>query len=325
MKILVTGAGGFLGRHLCRALQGKGHKVVNFSRSAYPDLKEQGIETIRGDISDGATVEAAMQGIDAVFHVASKVGIWGKYDDYFRTNVMGTQNIIDGCKKQGIKKLIYTSSPSVVFGKESLCGVDEKQSYPAEYISHYAETKGLAEQRILAANDENLATVALRPHLIFGPGDHHIFPRIVERARTGKLKRIGNGNNMVDVIYVKNAVDAHISAFEKLEPGSAIAGKAYFLGQENPVNLWDFIDDILVRHKVEPLTDKISDKAAYKIGWLMEKGYGLLGIKSEPPMTRFMALQLSCSHYFNHKNAEKDLGYVPRVHIKEALDETVRI
>ncbi len=325
MKILVTGAGGFLGRHLCRALLKKGHIVINFSRSAYPDLKEVGIETIQGDISDSATVEASLQGIDAVFHVASKVGIWGKYDDYFKTNVLGTQNIIDACKKHGIKKLVYTSSPSVVFGKESLCGVGEEQEYPKEYISHYAQTKGLAEQRVLAANDENLATVALRPHLIFGPGDHHIFPRIVERARTGKLKRIGDGNNMVDVIYVKNAVDAHISAFEKLEPGSTVSGKAYFLGQEKPVNLWEFIDDILVRHKVEPLTDKISDSAAYKIGWLMEKGYGLLRIKSEPPMTRFMALQLSCSHYFNHTNAENDLGYVPKVHIKEALDETVRL
>lgn len=325
MRILVTGAGGFLGRHLCKALQKKGHRVVNFSRSAYPDLKEQGIDTIRGDISDGATVEAALQGIEAVFHVASKVGIWGKYDDYYQTNVLGTQNIIDACKKHGIKKLIYTSSPSVVFGTESLHGVGEEQDYPKEYISHYAKTKALAEQRILAACDSNLATVALRPHLIFGPGDHHIFPRIVDRARTGKLKRIGDGKNLVDVIFVKNAVDAHISAFEKLEPGSKISGKAYFLGQEKPVNLWEFIDDILVRHKVEPLTDKISDKAAYNIGWLMEKGYGLLGIKSEPPMTRFMALQLSCSHYFNHKNAENDLDYVPRVHIKEALDQTVRL
>ena len=325
MKILVTGAGGFLGRHLCKSLQEKGHTIVNFSRSSYPDLKEQGIETIQGDISDAVTVEMALEGMDAVFHVASKVGIWGKYEDYYRTNVLGTQNIIDGCKKRGIKKLIYTSSPSVVFGTKSLIGVGEEQAYPEKYISHYAKTKGLAEQRVLAANDESLATVALRPHLIFGPGDHHIFPRIVDRARTGKLKRVGNGKNMVDVIYVKNAVDAHISAFEKLEIGSQVSGKAYFLGQENPVNLWDFIDDILVRHKVAPLKSKISENAAYKIGWLMEKGYGLLGIKSEPPMTRFMALQLSCSHYFSHKNAEKDLDFVPRVPLKQALDETVRL
>ena len=325
MRILVTGAGGFLGRHLSMGLMEKGHKVVNFSRSAYPYLKEQGIDTIRGDISDGATVEAALNGIDAVFHVASKVGIWGRYDDYFATNVIGTKNIIEACKKHGIKKLVYTSSPSVVFGTESLHGVGEEQAYPTEYTSHYAQTKALAEQAVLAANDENLSTVALRPHLIFGPGDHHIFPRIVDRARSGKLKRIGDGKNMVDVIFVKNAVDAHLSAFDKLTPDSNVAGKAYFLGQEKPVNLWEFIDDILVRHKVEPLTDKISDKAAYRIGWLMEKGYGLFGVKSEPPMTRFMALQLSCSHYFNHKNAENDLGYVPKVQIKEALDQTVRL
>lgn len=323
MKILITGAAGFLGRHLSKSLQAKGHEVTNFSRGQYPDLLENGIKTICGDISDAAIVEAALIGFDAVFHVASKVGIWGKYDDYYKTNVIGTQNIIDACKKQGIKKLIYTSSPSVVFGTESLAGVGEEQGYPSKYISSYAKTKALAEKRILEANSSSLSTVALRPHLIFGPGDHHIFPRIVKKARAGALKRIGDGKNLVDVIYVKNAVDAHISAFEKLGPDSNIAGKAYFLGQEKPVNLWDFIDDILVRHKVEPLTDNISGKAAYRIGWLMEKGYGILGIKSEPPMTRFMALQLSCSHYFNHENAEKDLGYKPRIHIKEALDETM--
>lgn len=325
MRILVTGAGGFLGRHLCKALQEKGHTVVNFSRSNYPDLKEQGIETIQGDIGDSATVETALSGFDGVFHVASKVGIWGKYEDYYRTNVIGTQNVIDACQKLGIKKLVYTSSPSVVFGTESLCGVDEAQKYPDHYISHYAQTKALAEQRVLAANSESLATVALRPHLIFGPGDHHIFPRIVSRAKAGRLKRIGDGKNMVDVIFVKNAVDAHISAFEKLEAGSAVAGKAYFLGQEKPVNLWDFVDDILARNKVKPVTSKISEKAAYRIGWMMEKGYGLLGIKNEPPMTRFMALQLSCSHYFSHKNAEKDLNYVPRYSLEEAMDETVRL
>lgn len=324
MKILITGAGGFLGRHLLKDLLKRGYEVTNFSRSNYPDLKELGVPTIQGDLVDEDAVINACSGMDAVFHLASKVGMWGDYKDYYDINVQGTKNIIKACRINGIKKLVYTSSPSTVFGKKDLCGVNESQSYPRSYLNHYAKTKALAEKEVLKANDCELATVSLRPHLIFGPGDTHLFPRIVEMAKKGRLKQVGDGKNKVDVIYVQNAVDAHLMAFDKLEINSLVAGKVYFIGQEKPVVLWDFIDEILKRYNEKPVDTMISYKAAYTVATILELIYKFFSIKKEPPMTRFVAKQLSCSHYFSHKNAEKDLGYFPKITTQEALDLTVR-
>lgn len=325
MNVLITGAGGFLGQHLAQSLLDMGFKVWNFSRKSHPKLLQMGVQTIQGDLRDEDSVRNALLNMDAVFHVASMVGMWGKYEDFYKTNVVGTENIINGCLYHNIKKLIYTSSPSVVFGKDDLCGVDETIEYPEQYLCHYAETKALAEQLVLEANGKTLATVALRPHLIFGPNDPHIFPKLVETARQGKLKRVGNGKNMVDVVFVQNAVDAHIQAFTKLDIGSQVSGQAYFIGQEKPVNLWDFINEILTRYELPTLTKSIPAFFAYFIGWSMEKIYSLLRIKSEPRMTRFISLQFSKSHYFDHSKAKTELGYVPRVLIKEALDSSIRI
>lgn len=324
MKVLVTGAGGFLGRHLVEALQNEGHQVTNFSRSDYPDLEQKGIPTIKGDLKFYEDVKNACRGHDAVFHLASLVGMWGEYNDYFQTNVEGTRNIINACKESGIKKLIYTSSPSVVFGKTDLCGIDESNPYPKRYLNHYAKTKAMAEKEVLKANDDSLATCALRPHLIFGPGDTHLFPRLVEMAKKGRLKQIGEGKNKVDIIYVKNAVDAHLQAFEKLSIGSEVSGQAYFLGQEKPVVLWDFIDQVLAKYGQAPVDTKVSYKAAYRIASGLEFIYKIFGLKKEPPMTRFVVKQLSCSHYFDHSKAEKQLGYVPKINIEDALELTVR-
>ena len=324
MNILITGAGGFLGRNLSASLVAKGHKVWNFSRKNHSQLQTIGVDTICGDLQNKASVSSAFKSMDVVFHVASRVGIWGDYDEYYRTNVIGTENVIKACRVNGIKKLIYTSTPSVVFDAGDICGADETKPYSKKFHGNYAKTKAMAEQMVLRANDLKLSTVALRPHLIIGPDDPHLTPRLVAAAQAGRLKIVGTGKNLVDVTYIQNAVDAHILACEKLSPQSALSGQAYFIGQERPVVLWDFINEILSRHNLPKITRKVPEKVAFNIGLFFECWYKLFKINGEPPMTRFVSLQFSRSHYFSHQKAKKDFGYEPKISIEQALDLTVR-
>jgi len=324
MKIVVTGAGGFLGRNLAAALLSRGHQVWNFSRQNHPQLQAMGVETICGNLQNAADVVAAFKGMDVVFHVASHVGIWGDYDKYYRTNVVGTENVIKACRANGITKLIYTSTPSVVFDGGDICGADETKPYAQHFYNYYSQTKTIAEQMVLKANDEKLCTVALRPHQIIGPDDPHLVPRLVQAAKQGRLKIVGTGKNLVDVTYIQNAVDAHILAFEKLAPQSRVAGQAYFIGQERPVVLWDFINEILARHHLPPITKKVPAGVAFNIGLFFESWYRFFKINGEPPMTRFVAMQFSRSHYFSHEKAKKDFGYEPKIYIEQALNLIVR-
>ena len=324
MKIIVTGAGGFLGRHLAAALLSRGHKVWNFSRQHHPQLQAMGVETIGGNLQNEADVVAAFKGMDAVFHVASRVGIWGAYDEYHQTNVVGTENVIKACRVNGITKLIYTSTPSVVFDGGDICGADETKPYSRHFYNYYSQTKTIAEQMVLKASDEKLCTAALRPHQIIGPDDPHLVPRLVQAAKSGRLKIVGTGKNLVDVTYIQNAVDAHILAYEKLTPQSRIAGQAYFIGQERPVALWDFINEILARHHLPPITKKVPAGIAFNIGLFFECWYRFFRMNGEPPMTRFVAMQFSRSHYFSHEKAKKDFGYEPKISIEQALALTVR-
>jgi len=322
MNIIVTGAGGFLGRNLANGLLSKGHKVRNFSRRNHLPLQAMGVETICGDLQNASEVMAAFQGIDAVFHVASRVGIWGDYDEYYRTNVVGTGNVIKACRANGITKLIYTSTPSVVFDGNDILRADETKPYALKFYNDYSRTKTLAEQKVLQANDETLSTVALRPHQIIGPDDPHLVPRLVNAAKRGRLKIVGTGKNLVDVTYIQNAVEAHLLAFEKLSPQSSVAGQAYFIGQERPVVLWDFINKILTRYNLSPITKRVPEKVALNMGALFEAWYRFFKINGEPPMTRFVALQFSRSHYFSHEKAKNDFGYDPKISIEQALDLT---
>ena len=321
MNILVTGGGGFLGKSVIDLLLDKKYKVTNFSRSRYKELEKKGVNCIQGDIKNFQDVLEASKGQDAIIHVASKVGMWGKWSDFYDTNVVGTENVINACKKHQIKKLVYTSTPSVVFGRDDLQNVDESIPYPDNYLGLYAHSKAIAEKKVLESNNSpELLTTALRPHLIFGEKDPNLIPRLVKAAKAGKLKQVGSGQNLVDIIYVENAAYAHILALEKLYPSSPICGKPYFLGQEAPVNLWEFINRILNIHGIPPIKKAVSFKKAYLLGAFIEKTLGLLRKYSvDPPMTRFVALQLSKSHYFSHKNAFKELGYKPLLSTEKAL------
>ncbi len=321
MHALVTGAGGFLGRYIVEALLARGDRVGGLSRGNYPELTPLGVEMVRGDLADRGAVIAACKNIDCVFHVASRVGIWGPWWEYYSANVVGTQNVVDACRANGVGRLVFTSSPSVTFGGRDQCGVDESAPYPTKWLAHYPHTKALAEQAVLAAHGvDGLQTCRLRPHLVWGPGDHHLTARLVERARSGRLRRVGGGANLVDMIYVENAAEAHLQAADALgETASAVGGKAYFLSQGEPMNLWQWIDEILALVNLPPVRKSTSLAAARRGGLACEAIWTIARLRSEPPMTRFLASQLATSHWFDISAARRDFGYRPRVSTAEGM------
>lgn len=325
MKVLVTGGGGFLGRYVVKKLLDRGDSVRVLGRSDQPDLREMGVEMVLGDLADLSVVRKACEGVDVVQHTAAKAGIWGKWDDYFKANVTGTVNIITQCRELGIKKLVYTSTPSVVFSESNLRGVDESQPYGSKWLCHYAHTKMLAEKEVLSANDPEgtgLRTVALRPHLIWGLGDNHLIPRIVKSVQAGRLKIVGEGNNTVDMVHVSNAADAQLLAQDALNEGRC-CGKAYFISDDNPVKVWEWTNKFLEQVGLPRLNKKISFKAAYRIGTVMEGFWKCLFLGGEPPMTRFVATELAKDHYFDISAAKRDFGYRPTTSPKEGLSEIV--
>jgi len=319
MKALVTGGGGFLGGEVVRLLRQRGDTVRSFTRSAYPWLDELGVEQTLGDLANLQDVENAVAGCDIVFHVAAKAGAWGRYADFHNTNVVGTNNVIAACKKHGVRKLVYTSTPSVVHGGGDIENGNESLPYPKHFDAHYQATKAAAEKAVIAANGPELATVTLRPHLIFGPGDPHLIPRILASARTGKLRRIGSRPVKVDVTYIDNAAAAHINAADKLAIGSPCAGKAYFISNDEPVELWGFIDRILAEAGLPPVSRRISAWKARFAGRMLEWMYWMLRLSGEPPMTRFVAVQMSTAHWYDISAAKRDLGYAPTVSVDEGV------
>jgi 2-alkyl-3-oxoalkanoate reductase len=320
MKALVTGGGGFLGSAIVRQLLERGDQVVSFSRGEYPELAALGVEQRRGDLCEARAVAEAASGCDTVFHVAAKAGIWGDYQEYYRANVLGTENVLAACRLHGISRLVYTGSPSVVFDGSDVENGDESLPYPARYKAFYPQTKALAEQAVLAANSDTLATVSLRPHLIWGPGDNHLAPRIVAKGRAGKLRRIGTRLCLVDTVYVDNAALAHLNAADRLTPGAVPAGNAYFITNGEPVPLWDMVNRILAAAGVAPVTRAVSPGFAYAAGAVCELFWGTFRLGGEPPMTRFVARELSTAHWFNPSAARTDLGYQPVVSIDQGLE-----
>ena len=319
MKVLVTGGGGFLGSHIVSALLARGHEPIAFGRREYPALAARGVRCVRGDLADAEAVKAAVRGCDAVVHSAAIPGIWGKYDTYYRANVLGTQNVVDAVRAHGVGRLLYTSTPSVVHGGDGIDGGDESLPYPDHYLTPYAETKARAEKLVLAAHSPELAVAAIRPHLIFGPGDTQLIPKLLARARTGKLKRIGDGTNRISVSYVENVADAHVLALEHLRRGGSAAGQVYFVNEPEPVNCWDFINSLIRGAGVPEVTKSIPFSLAYKAGWVCEKLYALFGRQEDPPVTRFLATQLATSHWFRTEKAQRDLGWRPRVSLEEGI------
>ncbi|MEE9294120.1 MAG: NAD-dependent epimerase/dehydratase family protein [Phycisphaerae bacterium] len=319
MKALVTGGGGFLGRAVVEQLLARGDQVRSLARGDYPDLEAMGVEVIRGDIRNAEAVRKACADCDVVFHVAGKSGFWGDYAQYYEPNVRGTQNVLAGCRACGVGRLVHTSSPSVVFDWRDMEGVDESVPYPRKYVSTYSETKAIAERAVLAANCDDLRTVALRPHLIWGPRDPHMLPRFVAQRRAGTLRRIGNGSNKIDTTYVDDAARAHLLAAEALDRNPRAAGKAFFLSQGEPLPIWDIINGMLAAAGLGPVTRSVPRLVGWSAGAVLETVYKTFRIKSEPRITRFVAFIFSTSHWFDISAARRELGYAPQVSISQGL------
>lgn len=320
MKALVTGGGGFLGSAIVRQLIRRGDEVVSFSRGRYDELDALGVEQRQGDLADLNALVDAATGCDVVFHVAAKAGVWGKFKEYYLANVAGTENVIAACRILGIDRLVYTGSPSVVFDGSDVEGGDESLPYPAHFEAHYPHTKALAEKAVLAANSKTLATVSLRPHLIWGPNDNHLVPRILAKGRAGALRRIGNRPCLVDTVYVENAAEAHLNAADRLAPGAQLSGKAYFISNGEPIPLWDMVNRILAAGGLPPVTRSVPPSVAYAAGSVCEMVWKAFNLSGEPPMTRFVARELATAHWFDLTAARRDLGYTPRVSIEEGLE-----
>ena len=317
--VLVTGGAGFLGQAVVQRCLARGYRVRVLGRTPIAGELADKVDFIRGDIADRAMVEVAVKDCDYVFHVAAKAGVWGPWEEYLRINIGGTSHVVDACKAHGVRALVHTSTPSVVFSGESFRGADESLPYGDNWLCAYAETKAIAEEVALKAASDKLKVCALRPHLIWGPGDHHLFPRVLARARAGKLRIVGDGENQVDVTHVDTAADAHLSALDALLAGRA-NGKAYFLSQGEPVKLWAFINRLLVGAGEKPITRRISQRAAYRLGALLEGVWTLFRLKGEPPMTRFVAVELAKDHWFDVTAARRDLGLKPAVETWAELD-----
>lgn len=323
MKVVVTGGGGFLGQALCRALVERGLVVSSLSRGTYPGLAALGVRQQQVDIGDFGGVSEALREVDAVFHVAAKAGAWGEFREYFDANVRGTRNVIAACRMNGVPTLIHTSTPSVAHRGHVAVegGTAETAPVATRFKAVYPATKAIAEQAVLEANGDGLATVALRPRLIWGPGDNHLLPRLAERARAGRLRFVGDGMNRIDTTYIDNAVAAHLAAFDALhgKPKARCAGRAYFISNGEPKPISDVINSLL-RAAGAPIVDKLLPfRAGYTIGAVCERLWNWLPLPGEPPMTRFLAEQLATPHWYDMAPARADFGYQPKVSFIEGI------
>lgn len=323
VKVCVTGAAGFVGKALCEALVRQGFEVHAIKRQKSGDYDQSAIFNHQLDIvKDPDSLSRVFEGADAVFHVASKVDMWGDYRDFYEANVIGTRNVLASCRQAGVRKLIYTSSPSVVADGTNLRNIDESYPVPTKHHAAYPATKAIAEAEVLAANCEELQTLALRPHLIFGPGDRHFIPTIIKRAQQGRMLRIGNGQNVVDVCFIEDCVNAHLLAYQSLTKDSLSAGKAFFISQGDPIKLWDFIEKVLAAHKLSISSFKVPSAIAFALANVFELIAKIFPGKIKPLFTRFLVSEMTTDHYFNIDSARQLLKYNPAYSTDEAIKKS---
>ena len=324
--VLVTGASGFVGGKIVERLLAEGRRVRAYSRRPLPQLEARGVEISLGELTDAAAVRTACTGVDSIFHVAARVGVWGPAEEFRRVNIDGTACLLATAYETGVGRFVFTSSPSVVYTGGDLRGIDESAPFCTRAPCAYPTTKAIAERLVRAANSPALRTVALRPHLVWGPGDRNLVPRVVAAARRGRLRVVGRGENRVDLTHIDNVVDAHLLAERALaRADSPAAGRAYFITNGEPVALWPWTNDLLRQLGIPPLRRRISMGAATAIGSACESIWRIFHLRGEPPMTAFAAHELATDHWFSIEAARHDLDYAPRTSMAAGLESYLPI
>jgi nucleoside-diphosphate-sugar epimerase len=317
MRILLTGATGFLGRAVARRLVDAGHNVAALVRETDAELAGIGVDQREGDITSLDAVVAAVTGCEAVVHCAARVDAFARIDEYYDVNVRGTDHVLAACEIADVPKLVFTSCAGVVIDHADLNGVNETQRLPERAPTAYLASKALAERHVLAANGPRFASIALRPHLLWGPGDAVWLPRLATLAKAGRLRLFGEPGKKIDHCYIDNAADAHLAALERLEPGNAIAGKAYFITQGEPGSVEGFINGLLRAAGYPVEMRRLSGTLARALATTAAARRTFIG--ADPLLTPDALALLSQAMWFNIASARRDLGYSPRVGTAEGL------
>lgn len=313
MKTLITGATGFLGGALARRLHSMGWEVTGLGRNpeVLQQLESEGIKTVQVNIEDEPAMREACKDQEIVFHCAAFPSPWGKYEAFYQTNVVGTRNVVQACKDNNVQRLVHVSTPSIYFTYESRLNVRENALLPKP-ISHYAKTKLLAEEEIDKAHEDGLPVITIRPRAIFGPGDSVLFPRLIPRLKEGRLPIIGDGENIIDLTYIDNVVDALLLC---IDSPKWTLGKKYNISNGEPIRIWDLIGRICKDLDLPYPTRRISHRVADIAALSLETIYKLLPGQPEPPLTRLAVSMISNSTTLDITAARSDLGYRPNVAI----------
>ncbi|MBF4607655.1 NAD-dependent epimerase/dehydratase family protein [Curtobacterium sp. VKM Ac-1393] len=315
MTVLVTGASGFLGRATAAAVRDAGHEVRTFQRRP---SGVAGVQDVSGSMTDAAAVARAVDGVDAVVHLAAKVSLAGDPADFVRVNVDGTRALVDAARRAGARRFVFVSSPSVAHTGSSLVGAGAGVAEPDRARGDYARTKAAAELLALEADAPGFAVVAVRPHLVWGPGDTQLIGRIVERARAGRLPLLDSGAALIDTLYVDNAASAMVAALEHAAD-DGVHGNAYVVTNGEPWPVADLLAGICAASGVAAPRWHVPAAVARTAGSLVEAVWRVRPGQDEPPMTRFLAEQLSTAHWFDQRRTRADLQWTPSVSIDEGL------
>jgi len=322
---VITGAGGFVGRHLAERLVQAGVPVIA------SDLRDPGISGARFvacDIRDRAACDRLVQSASTVYHVASMVQTkQSGSEPIWAVNHGGTRNMLAASQAHGIQRFVYVSSASVVYQGKDIENGDESLPYAAASQAPYADSKIAAERDVLAAHDPSgLVTCAIRPHVIYGPGDGRFLPAILRRAQSGTLRfGVGREDKLSDFTYIDNLIDSLVLANQRLLDDPTLGGRAWFVTNGEPMGFWDFVDRVLVAMNLPKIKGRIPYSIAYALAALAEHTNSLLGRDAGPEngFTRFAVRYMCTHHYFSIENARRDLGYQPAVNIDEGIRRTI--
>jgi len=317
-RVLVTGATSLIGRHVVDRLVERGDEVRTLQRT--PGERRDVVDDRSGDVADADAVAVAVDGVDAVIHLAAKVGIVGERSEFVAVNIDGTRHVLDAARRHGVGRVVHVSSPSVAHDGRPIIGDGAAPALTSvQHGGWYSDTKAVAERLALSANGGDLAVVAIRPHLVWGPGDTQLVGRIVERAQTGRLAIVGGGSALVDTTYIDNAAGALIAALDAVAPGAVCAGKAYVIANGEPRPIRELVLGICRAAGVDAVPRDVPFRVARRVGGVVDRVWPRLDRTDEPPITRFLAEQLGTAHWFDPRPARDDLGWAPQVSIDEGL------